>query len=123
MTFEYHGPQENFRRVEKAFHIVANMERLYDPEEFHGYMHKDILEDIIARELFGHPTGAEFYNKKLRGRVYRKLSTDDEDRKVAVVITRMEAQGIIKVSKSGKMIKPLMNTEQWCATIDDIKEE
>lgn len=123
MTFEYHGPHENFHRVEKAFNIVSAMERLYDPEEFHGYMHKDILEDIIARELFGHPTGAVFYNKKLRGRIYRKLSTDDEDRKVAVVITRMEAQGIIKISKSGKMIKPLMNTEQWCATIDDIKEE
>lgn len=126
MTFEYHGPHEDFRRVEKAFNIVSNMERLYDPEEFHGYMYKEVLENIIARELFGHPTFTVRYRRNPGARhghrFNKKLSTPEEDRKIAVVISRMEAQGIIKISKSGEMIKPLMNTEQWCATINATKE-
>lgn len=122
MTFDYTGPHENFSKVRLAFNIVSKMEDLYDPEDFHGYMDKRILENIIARELFGHPVEAQGWSRVPGQRKHvpylKKFTTAEEDAKIAKVISRMETKGVISVSKSGEMVKPLMTTAQWFETVN-----
>ena len=88
----------------------TNPEVFEDLFYFNGHIYMTELMNVISVVVFGHPAQERIdYDKKFRGvprcNNYRNILTEDEESKLNKVIGGMAKANIIKVSKSGMMVK------------------
>ena len=79
---------------------------------YNGYIYTSELEDILSVVLFGHNAEERIqYDRRFhgvpRGRNYRNILTEEERVKLNKVAHGMINANIIKLSKSGAMVKVL----------------
>ena len=116
---------------DKATLILNKLNEAADASEYGRYISKQEWVDITREVMFGKPqmqTETYWKTKKGSGRHYRgglatrqcrvqrvapEPMTADQEQKLLKLFNRMIDKGIIKLSKSGNMIKPMMTASEW----------
>ena len=109
-----HNESDNENRawMNKEIENGTDKEFFEDMFFYNGYIYTSELKDILSMVLFGHAAEEHIsYDRKFhgvpRGRNYRNILTDDERAKLNKVAQGMINANIIKLSKSGAMVKVL----------------
>ena len=111
---EEHNEHDNHQRewVNKEIANGTDKDFFKDLFYFNGYIYTSELKDVISTVMFGHPAEEHIeYDRRFRGvprgRNYRNVLTDEERVTVNKIAHGMINANIIKLSKSGAMVKVL----------------
>ena len=106
---------------EKAIAILDKLNAAADESDYGRYIPKEQLLDILREVMYGTPKETSYIDWKISwGRYYRarftrvEPLTDKQRATLSKLGYRMLDKGIIKVSKSGAMICPMMTSAEYC---------
>lgn len=94
---------------DKAVQILNKLNEISNENWYGGYVDKTLLAEIIREVMFERPGG---WGDRF-GRCSRIPFTTEQTRIILLVFQRMVSKGVIRFSKSGDMVKPLMTANEW----------
>jgi hypothetical protein len=114
---------------DKAIEILDRLNEAADMSEYGRYISKPEFGKIVREVMFGKPeqTKVTYYKHSYGGnysyhhKVYKHTKmvdvpkTKEQTQKLNKIFERMLDKGIIKLSKSGNMVKPMMTSSEWVA--------
>lgn len=104
---------QEFNRLRNSYLILLGINRDSDGNEYGGYVPVDGIRGVISCVMFDKPISVIRYKHHPKIPVVVKCITEAQEQTIEKIIERMTAKGIIKMSKSGKMAKPMFSADEW----------
>lgn len=104
---------KEFDNLCNAYKILHCINEASSESNYGGYVPTDDIRGIISCVMFNKPVSVIRYTHRPKMPVLVKCITEAQEQTIEKIIGRMKAKGVLKMSKSGEMAKPMFSADDW----------
>ena len=104
---------KEFVNLCNAYKILHRINEDSSESNYGGYVPVDDIRGIISCVMFNKPISVLRYEHHPKRPVFIKCITEAQEQTIEKIIGRMKAKGVLTMSKSGEMAKPMFSADDW----------